>query len=49
MSGGDVLLVLSTDSGARRDIEAWARKARHEFLGAFAEEDYDRIVVRKVR
>ncbi len=46
---GDVLAVLSTDSSSKRDIEAWATKARHEFLGVFPEEGYDKIVVRKAR
>ncbi|HEX7125165.1 MAG TPA: sulfurtransferase TusA family protein [Thermodesulfobacteriota bacterium] len=46
---GDVLAVLSTDTGSKTDIKAWAAKARHEFLGVFPEEGYDRIVVRKAR
>ncbi len=46
---GDVIAVLSRDSSSRRDIQAWAAKAGHEFLGAFREEGYDKIVVRKRR
>lgn len=46
---GEVLEVLSSDSGSKRDIPAWAGKAGHEVLGVFAAEGYDRIVVRKAR
>jgi tRNA 2-thiouridine synthesizing protein A len=44
---GDVVAVLSTDSGSKRDIPKWCEKAGHEFLGVEHVDDYDRIVVRK--
>lgn len=46
---GEVLEVLSSDSGSRRDIPAWVQKAGHEVVGIFPEQGYDRIVVRKAR
>lgn len=46
---GEVLEVLSSDSGSRRDIPAWAEKAGHEVVGVFPEQGYDRIVVRKAK
>ncbi|MEW6546029.1 MAG: sulfurtransferase TusA family protein [Bacillota bacterium] len=48
-SVGDVLEVLSSDTGSKRDIPAWAQKAGHEVVGVFPEQGYDRIVVRKAR
>lgn len=46
---GDVIAVLSSDQGSKKDIPKWAEKARQEFLGVEALEGYDRIVVKKVR
>jgi tRNA 2-thiouridine synthesizing protein A len=45
---GDVIAVLSTDSGSRRDIPKWCEKAGQELVGINHVDDYDRIVVRKV-
>ena len=44
---GDVVAVLSTDSGSKRDIPKWCEKAGHEFLNIEHIDTYDRIVVRK--
>lgn len=46
---GEVLEVLSSDSGSKRDIPAWAQKAGHEVVGIFPEQGYDRILVRKAK
>lgn len=46
---GDVIAVLSSDSGSKKDIPAWAQKAGHEFIGVFPEQGYEKIVVRKTR
>jgi TusA-related sulfurtransferase len=46
---GDVLAVISSDSGSRTDIPAWVQKAGHELIGVFPHEGYDEIVVRKLR
>lgn len=47
-SVGDVIAVLSTDSGSRRDIPKWCEKAGQEFLGVDRADGYDRITVKKV-
>ncbi len=44
---GQVVVVLSTDSGSKKDIPMWAQKAGHEFLGVDEHGDYDEISVRK--
>jgi tRNA 2-thiouridine synthesizing protein A len=46
---GQVIAVLSTDSGSRRDIPVWAEKAGQGFLGVREHEGYDEILVRKER
>ena len=47
LSVGGVLAVLSSDPGSAKDIPAWIQKAKHEFIGAFAEQGYTRFVARK--
>jgi tRNA 2-thiouridine synthesizing protein A len=44
---GGTLAVLSSDPGSAKDIPAWIQKARHEFLGTFPEQGYNRFVARK--
>ena len=44
---GGTVAVLSGDPGSSKDIPLWIQKARHEYLGAFAEDGYTRFVVRK--
>lgn len=44
---GDVIAVLSSDSGSKRDIPKWCEKATQELVGVEHLEGYDRIVVRK--
>ncbi len=46
---GDVISVLSTDSGSKRDIPLWAQKAGQEFVGVIQEDGYERITIRKVK
>jgi len=46
---GDVIAVLSTDSGSKRDIPKWCEKAGQEFVSVTHIDNYDRIVVKKVR
>lgn len=43
-----VLAVLSSDPGSARDIPAWVKKAKHEMIGVFPEQGYNRFVVRKL-
>ena len=46
---GDVLAVLSSDSGSRIDIPKWIEKAGHRLIGVTAHDGYDEIVVEKMR
>ena len=46
---GEVLTVLSSDSGSRTDIPKWIEKAGHDLIAVVAREGYDEIVVKKAR
>jgi TusA-related sulfurtransferase len=44
---GTTVAVLSSDPGSSKDIPIWIAKAKHEYLGAFPEDNYTRFVLRK--
>jgi tRNA 2-thiouridine synthesizing protein A len=44
---GQVLELLSSDSQTKNDVEAWAGKVGHTFLGVAATDGYDRVFVRR--
>ena len=46
---GQVISVLSNDSGSKKDIPRWVEKAGQEFVGIESHDGYDEITVRKVR
>ncbi len=46
---GDVLAVLSSDTGSKLDIPKWVAKAGHRLVGVEAREGYDEIIVEKLR
>ena len=46
---GDVLELWSSDSQTKNDVEAWAGKVGHEFLGVAATEGYERVFVRRAK
>jgi tRNA 2-thiouridine synthesizing protein A len=46
---GDVIAVLSSDEGSKKDIPAWAAKAQQEFLGTEPADGATRFIIRKVR
>ena len=46
---GDVIAVLSNDSGSKTDIPKWVDKAGHHLIAIIAREGYDEIVVEKAR
>jgi len=46
---GDVIAVLSSDSGSKLDIPKWIEKAGHRLLAVESLDGYDRIVVEKAR
>ncbi len=39
---GEVLEILSNDSGTRSDVPAWAGKVGHEYLGYLEVDGYDK-------
>ncbi|QSO53653.1 sulfurtransferase TusA family protein [Alicyclobacillus curvatus] len=46
---GDVIAVMSSDQGSKRDIPKWVEKAKHELVTVEPHEGYDTIIVRKLR
>lgn len=46
---GDVLAVISSDEGSKKDIPAWLEKAKQEFLGMEEIEGATRFVCRKIK
>ena len=46
---GDVLAVLSSDSGSKLDIPKWVAKAGHRLVAVETRDGYDEIVVEKLR
>ncbi len=46
---GDVMAVLSTDSGTKKDLPAWAKKMGHEYLGDLEEQGYLKCFVKRSR
>lgn len=49
MKAGEVLEVLSTDTGIREDMPAWCRTTGQEFLGLEEDGGVIKVYVRKVR
>ncbi len=46
---GDVLAVISSDDGSKKDIPAWVAKAKQEFVGMDEIEGATRFVCRKIK
>ena len=46
---GDVIAVLSSDSGSKVDIPKWVEKAGHRLVSLETRDGYDEIVVEKLR
>lgn len=46
---GEIMEVLSTDMGTRKDLPAWAKKMGHEYLGLVEEAGYARLFVKKMK
>jgi len=47
LGSGQVMEVLSSDEGTKRDIPKWANKKGHEYLGVLEESGYFRLFMRK--
>lgn len=46
---GEVMEVLSSDPGTKKDIPAWAKKTGHEFLGLLEEAGYWKLYVKRTK
>jgi tRNA 2-thiouridine synthesizing protein A len=46
---GDVLEIWSSDPKTKGDVEAWAGKVGHAFLGFAPGDGYDRVFVRRAK
>ena len=46
---GEIMAVLATDSGTKRDLPAWANKIGHEFLGQIEEQGYIKLFVKRMK
>jgi len=44
---GEVLEILSSDSGTRTDLPIWVKRAGHEYLGLLEAEGYYRLFIRR--
>ena len=47
VSIGQVLEVWSSDAATKTDLDAWATKVGHAFLGYAAADGYDRVFIRR--
>ncbi|MBW1841796.1 MAG: sulfurtransferase TusA family protein [Deltaproteobacteria bacterium] len=46
---GEILEILSNDSGTKKDIPVWAKKVGHEYLGHLEADGHDKIFVRRTK
>ncbi len=46
---GEVIEVLSSDESSAKDIPEWVKKAGHELVDVKKEDDYWRIIVKKLK
>jgi len=46
---GDVIAVWSSDNGSRVDIPKWVEKAGHRLVAIETRDNYDEIIVEKLR
>jgi TusA-related sulfurtransferase len=47
MKPGDIIEVLSSDPGTKRDVPKWAVKKGFEYLGDILEDGYFRLYIKK--
>uniref|UniRef100_A0A7C3MA80 Sulfurtransferase TusA family protein n=1 Tax=Archaeoglobus fulgidus TaxID=2234 RepID=A0A7C3MA80_ARCFL len=46
---GEIIEVLSSDESSAKDIPEWVKRAGHELIEVKKEDDYWRIVVKKLK
>lgn len=46
---GEIMEVLSSDSGTNKDIPVWSKKAGHEFLGIVEESGYWKLYIKRMK
>jgi TusA-related sulfurtransferase len=46
---GEIIGVLSSDTGSKKDIPLWANKAGHKLIGIYEKAGYAEIVVQKMK
>jgi len=44
---GEIMEILSSDEGTKRDVPKWARKKGHEYLGTVEESGFFKIYLKK--
>jgi len=44
---GEIMEILSSDEGTKRDVPKWAQKKGHEYLGTVEESGYFKIYLKK--
>ena len=44
---GEILEILSNDSGTRKDIPVWANKVGHEYLGHLEADGYEKLFIKR--
>jgi len=49
VSVGEIIEVRSNDPSTKADLPRWAEKVGHEYLGALADEGFDRIFVKRLK
>ena len=47
VGSGEVLEILSSDEGTKKDVPKWADKKGHEYLGIIEEAGYFRLFMKK--
>ncbi|MBN1165107.1 MAG: sulfurtransferase TusA family protein [Candidatus Krumholzibacteriota bacterium] len=47
IQSGEIMEVLSSDEGTKRDIPKWAEKKGHQFLGFVDDSGYFKIYIKK--
>ena len=47
ISSGEIMAVIASDEGTKRDVPKWANKKGHEYLGTIEESGYFTIYLKK--